>query len=110
MSASQHRDSERYEVRVEGHLDPAPWFDGMTLTSESDGTTHMHGPVMDQAALHGLLEKLRDVGLPLVSVTRIERDQPDLRPRSSPPAALTRRTTVGPSGRRTSTATGTPGQ
>jgi hypothetical protein len=48
-------------------------------TSESNGTTHIHGPVMDQAALHGLLEKLRDVRLPLISVTRIERDPPDLR-------------------------------
>jgi hypothetical protein len=76
MSTSQDRDSERYEIRVEGHLHPRwdAWFDGMTLTNESGGTTNIHGPVEDQAALHGLLQKLRDVGLPLVSVTQVERD------------------------------------
>jgi hypothetical protein len=80
MSTSQNRDSERYEIRVKGHLAPrwAAWFDGMSLTNETDGTTNIHGWVVDQAALHGLLQKLRDVGLPLVSVTQIERDQPGL--------------------------------
>ena len=80
MSTSKDRDSERYEVRVKGHLDPrwAAWFDGMTLTNESEGTTDIHGPVVDQAALHGLLQKLQDVGLTLVSVTQIERDRPGL--------------------------------
>ena len=59
-----------YELRVKGHLDArwATWFDGMTLTRHSDGTTVLCGPVPDQAALHGLLQKVRDVGLPLVSV------------------------------------------
>ena len=48
-----------YELRVEGHLDArwAPWFDGLTLTHETDGTTNLRGPVVDQAALHGLLQK-----------------------------------------------------
>src|SRR3954452_24873672 len=62
MSTSQDRDCERYEIRVKGHLDTraAAWFEGMSLTNESDGTTNIHGPVVDQAALHGLLQKLRE--------------------------------------------------
>ena len=58
-----------YEVRVQGHLDPrwAAWVDGLSLTREGDGTTVLRGPA-DQAALHGLLQKVRDAGLPLVSV------------------------------------------
>jgi hypothetical protein len=69
-----------YELRVEGHLDArwAAWFDGLTLTHETDGTTSLRGPVVDQAALHGLLQKIRDLGVPLISVTQIEPDQPDL--------------------------------
>ncbi len=64
---------ERYEFRIKGHLDPrwTTWFDGMTLTTNSDGTTDIEGPVVDQAGLHGLLSKLRDLGLPLLSVTRV---------------------------------------
>ena len=64
-------DPERYEIRITGHLAPrwANWFDGMTLTPQDDGTTVIHGPVADQSALHGLLRKLSDLGLPLVSVT-----------------------------------------
>ena len=63
----------RYEIRLKGHLAPrwAAWFDGMTLTTKSDGTTVLDGPVIDQAALHGLLTKLRDTGLPLLSVTQV---------------------------------------
>ena len=63
--------SETYEIRLKGHLDPrwSAWFDGLTLTEDSDGTTVIHGSVIDQAALHGLLQKVRDIGLPLVSVT-----------------------------------------
>jgi hypothetical protein len=64
----------RYEIRVKGHLASrwAAWFDGMCLTNENDGTTSMRGPVTDQAALHGLLQRLRDTGLPLISVTRLD--------------------------------------
>jgi hypothetical protein len=64
----------RYEIRVKGHLDArwVAWFDGMALTHDGDGTTRIHGHVVDQAALHGLLGKVRDVGLPLVSVTEVE--------------------------------------
>jgi hypothetical protein len=63
----------RYEIRVAGHLDSrwAAWFDGLSLTNQSDGTTVLQGAVVDQAALHGLLQKVRDVGLPLISVTQI---------------------------------------
>jgi hypothetical protein len=64
----------QYEIRLKGHLDTrwAAWFDGLTLTRESDGTTVIHGPVGDQAALHGVLQKVRDLGLPLVSVIHVE--------------------------------------
>jgi hypothetical protein len=70
----------RYEIRIKGHLDTrwAAWFDGLSLSLESDGTTIIRGPVADQAALHGLLQRVRDIGLPLVSVTRIEPDPPDV--------------------------------
>ncbi len=83
MSSSNGR-PRRYELRVEGHLEPrwGAWFDGLTLTHANDRTTVLHGEVADQAALHGLLHKLRDVGLPLVSVTRIDRsDVPTTEPR-----------------------------
>ncbi|TFV79602.1 hypothetical protein E4P40_18355 [Blastococcus sp. CT_GayMR20] len=71
MSTGQDVEPERYEIRVRGHLGSrwAAWFHGMTLTHESDGMTSISGPVVDQAALHGLLSTLRDTGLPLVSVT-----------------------------------------
>ena len=72
----QTHGGERYEIRLKGHLEPhwADWFDGLTLTQESDGTTLLSGLVMDQAALHGLLGKVRDLGLPLIAVRR--RTQP----------------------------------
>ncbi len=61
-----------YEIRVKGHLDArwSAWFDGLSLTMESDGTTVIAGRVVDQAALHGLLQRLRDVGMPLISITQ----------------------------------------
>jgi hypothetical protein len=64
----------QYDIRVKGHLDArwTTWFGGLTLTNESDGTTSIHGPVVDQAALHGVLQKLRDIGMPLISVTQAE--------------------------------------
>jgi hypothetical protein len=67
----------RYEIRIQGHLDGrwAAWFDGLSLTRESDGTTVIHGSVLDQAALHGLLGKVRDLGLPLIAVTQAEPKQ-----------------------------------
>ena len=70
-----------YEIRLQGHLDArwAAWFDGMILTTADDGTTALRGPVTDQAALHGVLQKVRDLGLPLVSVTQLDPDQPRTR-------------------------------
>jgi hypothetical protein len=63
----------RYEIRLEGILDErwSAWFDGMQITSQPDGVTAMTGAVTDQAALHGLLAKVRDLGLPLISVRRV---------------------------------------
>jgi hypothetical protein len=63
----------QYEIRVDGHLGTrwAAWFDGLAITGEEDGTTVLRGSIVDQAALHGLLNKVRDLGLPLVSVTRV---------------------------------------
>jgi len=70
---------ERYEIRLRGHLETrwAAWFDGMTLRHDHDGSTVLTGAVIDQAALHGLLQKVRDIGLPLVSVTYIGPDHPE---------------------------------
>jgi hypothetical protein len=69
----------RYEICIKGHLSPrwATRFDGMTLTGRDDGTTVIEGPVVDQAALHGLLNRLGDLGLPLLSVTRVDPAAPD---------------------------------
>jgi hypothetical protein len=63
-----------YEIRVEGHLSPqwTDWYEGLTITLEEDGNTLLTGPVIDQAALHGLLKKVRDLGLPLVSVVQVQ--------------------------------------
>lgn len=63
----------QYEIRVAGNLSSRweAWFDGLTLTPADDGTTVITGPVVDQAALHGVLQKLRDLGIPLVSLTQL---------------------------------------
>jgi len=70
-SGSGHEEN-WYRIRIQGHLDQrwTTWFDGLALTHDGDGTTLLQGHVADQAALHGLLTKVRDMGLPLVSVTR----------------------------------------
>ena len=69
-----------YEIKLKGHLNEnwADWFDGLTFTHESDGATTLVGEIVDQAALHGLLKKIRDLGLPLLSVNQIETDQAEL--------------------------------
>ena len=63
-----------YQIRIKGHLGPqwADWFGGLTITLEDNGDTLLTGSVIDQAALHGLLKKVRDLGMPLVSVNRME--------------------------------------
>ena len=80
----QANDSTEYEIRVKGHLDArwSAWFDGLRLTKESGGTTGISGPVVDQAALHGLLQKLRDVGMPLLSITQVSPDLTSSEPTS----------------------------
>ncbi len=68
-----------YQIRVRGHLahEWADWFEGLTISLEEDGDTLLTGPVVDQAALHGLLKKVRDLGLPLVSVSPIAPSRED---------------------------------
>ena len=63
-----------YQIRLWGHLgsDWADWFDGLSITPQADGTTRLISPPIDQAALHGLLKKVRDLGLPLISINLIE--------------------------------------
>ena len=74
VPTGEHDEPELTEIRVKGHLDNrwAAWFDGLTITREDNGDTCLSGPVVDQAALHGLLRKVRDLGLPLVSVIHVE--------------------------------------
>ncbi len=73
-STEDHYEPGLYEIRLKGHLADrwADWFEGLTITLEDDGDTLLTGPVVDQAALHGLLRKVRDLGMPLLSVNRIE--------------------------------------
>ena len=77
-SPDRRGELQRYELRVQGHLD-ARWADrleGLAFTHEVDGTTTLTGPLVDQAALHGLLARIRDLGLPLVSLRRVCPDSP----------------------------------
>jgi hypothetical protein len=74
ISAGLHPGPGWYEIRLKGHLDSrwVSWLDVLSLINESDGTTLIRGRIADQAALHGLLQKVRDLGLPLISVTQVE--------------------------------------
>lgn len=74
-----------YQIRIKGHLSSqwTAWFGGLAITLEENGDTILTGPVPDQAALHGLLRKVRDLGMPLLSVNRVEpagTDAPDVKP------------------------------
>ena len=95
MQAAQHRETDastedpyapgRYAIRIKGHLDDrwTAWFEGLSLTHERDGTTTLSGPIVDQAALYGLLRKVRDLGLPLLAVIQVDpkpADGPDVQP------------------------------
>lgn len=72
----------QYEIRVAGHLASrwSAWFDGLAIATDADGTTVLRGPVVDQAALHGLIQKLRDVGIPLISLTQVPSSTPTEQP------------------------------
>ncbi len=69
-----------YQIRIKGHLGHqwTDWFEGLTITLEENGDTLLTGPVVDDAALHGLLKKVRDLGMPLLSVNRVEPGQADV--------------------------------
>ena len=69
-----------YQIRIKGHLGCqwSEWFEGLTITMEEDGNTLLSGRVVDEAALHGLLKKVRDLGMPLLSVNRDESDQTEV--------------------------------
>ena len=78
-STQDHYEPGIYEIRIKGHLDDkwADRFEGLTITLEDNGDTLLTGPVIDQAALHGLLKKVRDLGMPLLSVCPVEHGQAD---------------------------------
>ena len=92
MGRTSHTSPGLYEIRVQGRLEPrwSTWFDGFTLTPEPDGTTVITGTVTDQAALHGLLQSLRDLGLPLVSVTQPQHGTPQSLASGDPDTAASR--------------------
>jgi hypothetical protein len=74
VSKEEYDDAALYEIRIEGHLDDrwAGRFDGLTLAREENGVTLLTGTVVDQAALHGLLRAVRDLGVRLLSITRLQ--------------------------------------
>jgi hypothetical protein len=76
VSNKQNEKATNYQIRIEGQLGPqwSDWFEGLSIAQDQDGTTLLTGPVADQSALHGLLKKVRDLGMPLVSVNRMETD------------------------------------
>ena len=78
-STADHDEPEQYEICIQGYLDErwVGWFEGLTITLKENGNTLLTGPVVDQAALHGLLRKVRDLSLPLLSVRRIEHGRAD---------------------------------
>ena len=81
MSDTPTSNAKIYEIRLKGHLEArwVKWFDGLAIKLEDNGDTLLTGPVVDQAALHGLLKKVRDLGLPLLSVNSVEPDAEEVR-------------------------------
>jgi len=77
--------SEIYQIKIKGLLDEkwSDWFDGLTITSQNERETILVGPVLDQGALHGLLAKIRDLGLTLISVEQIDKQDEKLSPQST---------------------------
>ena len=82
LSTQSHSEPGLYEIRLKGHLEDrwADWLGGLTLTLEENGETLLTGPPIDQATLFGLLRKVRDLGMPLLSVIRIKPGQYDKKP------------------------------
>ena len=80
VSTVEQHAPELYEIRLKGHLGGrwADWFGGLTITLEDNGDTRLTGPVADQAALHGLLKKVRNLGITLLSINRVEPGQADV--------------------------------
>lgn len=76
----------QYRIRIRGHLDPAwsAWFDDLALTQRDDGTTELVGPLSDQAAVYGLLARLRDMGATLLMVERLAAPKGDQAPNAGP--------------------------
>jgi len=76
VSNKRNEKATNYQIKIEGQLGSqwSDWFEGLSISHEQDGTTLLTGPVADQSALHGLLKKVRDLGMPLVSVNRMETD------------------------------------
>ncbi|HEY0736914.1 MAG TPA: hypothetical protein VGD69_18490 [Herpetosiphonaceae bacterium] len=74
ISTEEHHEPGCYEIRLKGHLDArwTGWFEGLSFTHASDGTTILAGPLVDQAALYGVLRKIRDLGLPLIAVNQVD--------------------------------------
>ena len=69
-----------YQIRIKGHLGQqwTDWFEGLSITLEENGDTLLSGPIVDEAALHGLLKRVRDLGMPLLSVNRVEQGSEDI--------------------------------
>ena len=100
VSTADHYEPGLYEIRIKGHLDDrwADWFEGLSFTHERDGTTLLDGPLTDQAALHGVLNRIRDLGLPIISVQCVSPDRirskkmkADVYEEYSPPDVLERK-------------------
>lgn len=87
--------SKIFQIRLQGHLGQqwAGWFDGLTIVLEEDGNTLLSGPIIDQSALHGILKKIRDLGMPLLAVSQIEPQHVETKsaPRSAKPKHSRRR-------------------